>query len=305
MINLNSNPTWGLALSGSGNRTSFYIGFLEVLEKENLKPDFLSACSGACLVAAAYACGTLGDLKKEVLKFEAEEIKDMFQKSDQGGLYHTRKLESYLNRHTKNLNLEDVKPSMCFGAVDINSGEKVWLSLGSIAKAACVSCTIPGLVEPHLWGGRVLVDGGLLTTIPIQPLRDCGVGYVVGVNMRGTKYIFENGTMSIKKILNQIKKLFFWEYLENFFYAKHEKNFNPKVPNLLTVLSKSLDLAIKAEKEDEAELPSDLLITPDMGEYDARDFSNANIVRFYELGKLTALEYVPKIKEMLKAKVNA
>ena len=46
----NLKPTWGLALSGSGNRTSFYLGFLEILEAENLKPDFLSACSGDCLL---------------------------------------------------------------------------------------------------------------------------------------------------------------------------------------------------------------------------------------------------------------
>ncbi len=307
MLDLNTKPTWGLALSGSGNRTSFYIGFLEVLEKENLNPDFLSACSGACLVAAAYACGTLQNLKKEVLAFESEDVKALFQKSDHGGLYHTRNLEVFLSRHTKNSDFENVKPSMCFGAVDINSGEKVWLALGNIAKAACVSCTVPGLIEPHIWGGRILVDGGLLTTMPTKPLKDCKVDFIVGVNMRGTKHIFENGTVTLRKVINFVKKFFFWEYLESLFKdEKAENGLNTKSPGMLTVLGKSLDLAIKAQEDEEENEPEcDLLITPDMGVYDSRDFSNSHIIRFYELGKETAVEYVPKIKEMLKVKIHA
>ena len=39
-------PTLGLALSGSGDRTTFYIGFLEVLDEAGIKIDYISACSG-------------------------------------------------------------------------------------------------------------------------------------------------------------------------------------------------------------------------------------------------------------------
>ena len=64
-----SAPTLGLALSGSGNRTTFYIGFLEVLTESGIKVDDISACSGGCWVAAAFACGTLPEFKKIIFDF--------------------------------------------------------------------------------------------------------------------------------------------------------------------------------------------------------------------------------------------
>ena len=54
----------GLALGGGILRGMAHIGALEVLAENDIVPDILTGCSSGALVAAAYGCGTLGELKK-------------------------------------------------------------------------------------------------------------------------------------------------------------------------------------------------------------------------------------------------
>ena len=77
----NSKPTLGLALSGSGNRTSFYIGFLEVLQEKGIHLDYITACSGGCLAALAFSCGTLPEFKEKVFSLDRETLKTYFTRS--------------------------------------------------------------------------------------------------------------------------------------------------------------------------------------------------------------------------------
>ena len=58
-------PKLGLALSGAAARSAFYLGFVEVLKENDVPIAIITAQSGASIVAASYACGTLGTLKKD------------------------------------------------------------------------------------------------------------------------------------------------------------------------------------------------------------------------------------------------
>ncbi len=149
-----SKPTLGLALSGSGNRTSFYIGFLEVLKENNIDIDYIAACSGGALVAAAYACGTLDDLKTFGLNTSSKDlIKILTKKRGVGGLYSLDEAESTIvEKITKGKTFDQVKPIMTFVAVDIEKGELHDLCMGDIARAVRISCTTPALFEPVQWG---------------------------------------------------------------------------------------------------------------------------------------------------------
>jgi NTE family protein len=50
-------------------------------------------------------------------------------------------------------------------------GESVFYSSGELIKPVLASCSIPGLFEPVSFEGRVLVDGGVLNNMPIEPLQ--------------------------------------------------------------------------------------------------------------------------------------
>lgn len=299
-----TNPTLGLALSGSGNRTTFYIGFLEVFEERGIKVDFISASSGGSMVAAAYACGTLKQFKETVLALNNESLKNFIGPGEKGGLYSLNPMEEQMRQFTKGLTFEEVRPLMSFVAVDIENGEQVELCMGDIARASRISCTLPGAFEPVKWGSRTLVDGGLLNQVPIKALKHFPVDVAVGVNMRGTKHIFTKNQIALKKVYNVFKKVLLIDEVEGLIksaFGSQEINFEA-TPGLFGVISKSMDLAIQAEKRGEEETECDLMIIPNVPLLKRDIFTKFH--PFYEMGRKCAEENLPKILELIEQKVN-
>jgi predicted acylesterase/phospholipase RssA len=304
-VNKTEKPTLGLAFSGGGNGSSFYIGFLEVMDENNIKPNYIAACSGGCLVAAAYACGTLPEFKKMALSLNKEKAKAFFKKSDGGGLYSMDLIEEEIRKYTKNFNFEDVRPLMGFMAVDLENGEKIILSMGDIARAARISCTLPAVFSPVKWGGKTLVDGGLLSYVPGDLLKQANMDVTIGINMRGHKFIFAENFITGKKMYNYLKHFLYIDQISDFFEEINgldEPNFE-KVPGIFSVIGKSLDLAIAARKQNLEEIEAcDLTIFPETPSIKTWAFSPESIKFDYESGRETAHKYLPEIFKLLDSK---
>jgi predicted acylesterase/phospholipase RssA len=300
-----AKKTLGLALSGSGNRSTFYIGFLEGLEESGIKPDYIAASSGGSLVAAAYACGTLPEFKERILSMTKETLRTYLVKSSGGGLFGLGLLEEEIRKYTKGLRFEEVRPLMGFVAVDIENGEKVLMSMGDIAHAACVSCALPGVFDPEKWGGKTLIDGGLLITVPTEYLKLAGMDISVGINMRGTRHIFTQKQLTARRIYNFIKKIFFIDEFNEFF-DNWPPVFDADIqhkPKLFSVIGKSLDLAIAANKiDDHAEELCDLMITPDIPTFKRNSFTSESLKFYSEAGRKAAKQYAPVIWELMQKK---
>jgi predicted acylesterase/phospholipase RssA len=304
-----TNPTLGLALSGSGNRTTFYIGFLEVLDEAGIKIDYISACSGGCLVAAAYACGTLPQIKEMALALNFKGIREIMTKEKgKGGLYKLDYLENILNtKFTKGLHFDEVKPIMVFTAVDIENGELVDLCIGEIARAARISCTTPALFESVKWGNRVLVDGGVLSVVPSASLKKFSPDVTVSLDLAQTPYIFTGVQISAKKVYNFVKKFLLINQMMDLVHhvlpEDTEVDFE-KSPKLFGVWGKSLDLAMYANNRYSDLDGCDLAIKPNLKNNNRVDLSSNAISKYYQMGRQVAEENLPKIKELIKAKSN-
>lgn len=302
----NSQPTIGLALSGSGNRSTFYIGFLERLSEAGITIDYISAMSGGSLVASAYACGKLPEFKTLALKINKHTIHNYIQKSQgHGGLYSLQYFENFLRNMLGGLTFEEVKPKMAFVAVDIETGQQVTLCLGDIAKAVCISCTLPGIFEPVKWGDRTLVDGGLLNQIPLDVLKDWGADVMIAVNTRGTKHIFTENQINFKKVLNYFKKYLLIDTLTSWvggLTKDDEIHDFTKKPGIFTVLGKSLDIAVQASSKENNMPQADLLIAPQMDISFPADFSEKSMQFYYDFGRKIAEENIVKINEIIKSK---
>ena len=299
-------PKIGLALSGSGDRSTFYIGFLERLKELNVPIDYITACSGGSLVASAYACGTLANFKKLALSLTDESLKSFLVKGKtRGGLYSLDIVEERLREFTGGKTFEEVRPIMSFITVDIETGEQIYLCMGDIAKAARISCTLPGAFEPVKWGSRTLVDGGLLSFIPLDELKRFPVDITIGVNMRGTRHIFTQRQINLKKVLNILGRVLFVGEMKGLVKGlieneDEEINFE-KNPRTISVLNKSLNLAIAAQKTDgQADLSCDLMIAPKVPRVGKNLLDH--LAPYYEIGRRCAEENAPKILELIKAK---
>jgi predicted acylesterase/phospholipase RssA len=303
-----NRPTVGLALSGAGNRSSFYIGFLEVLDENNINLDYIVAMSGASLVSAAYACKTMPAFKEKILALDSKGVKALLSKGREGGLYSLDGLEKELKlNYTKGFTFDEVRPLLSFVAADIHTGEIVDLCIGDIAKAACASCTLPGVFSPVEWGNRTLVDGGILSQVPVTSLKKFGPDVTIGVNMRGTKNIFSSKLITFKKVLNFFRKIFFIGKLETFidqFIGDDEDQ--KRDLGLFAVLGKSLDVVIKAIKNGESEPEdADLMIIPELIHPNKSEFSPKTSQFYYKAGREVALDNLHLIRQVIKKKAEA
>jgi len=68
-------------------------------------------------------------------------------------------------------------------AADLESGEAVAIGEGSLTTAIRASMSIPGLLAPVEWQGKLLVDGGIANNLPIDVVRDMGADIVIAVDI--------------------------------------------------------------------------------------------------------------------------
>ncbi len=317
-------PMVGLALSGASSRSVFYIGFLEKLQENNFPIDFISAMSGAAVVAASFSSGTLNKLKKFSLELDKEVVFSLIEKSSSStGLYSLAKTEEFLRNFTENKRFEEVSPRLGIVTTDINSGEEVVLQIGDIAKAVCASCAMPGIFEPLQWGHMTLIDGGVLNVVPGNVVRNAGADLIIGVDMRSNRHVFSPWQIKVKRVSNYLKKLFMakqvgqlWtrliqlldypEFFQNY-PPTEELQPNQKYPKMFSVIGRSLDLAIEAQqKPQDDNFNSDILIVPRNRPIPFwkkylythfTDFSHTGY--YYKLGQETATEYLPKLWQAL------
>ncbi len=195
-----------------------HIGVLEVLEEHGIPIDYISACSSGTIIAASYACGTLNDLKAELFRSDRQTFLKLLElEESEKGVFSLERGEEFIKRFTLGKRFEDVKPMLNFVACDIKTAEPVSLSLGDIARACRISCSVPFLFSPVMWGNRVLVDGGLFTLVPIDQVRQLGADVVIGVDIAATRHMFKKRYINAWRGFKYLKKSFLFSFLDRVF----------------------------------------------------------------------------------------
>lgn len=222
----------GLALSGGGAKGAAHIGVLKALEDEGVKIEYISGTSSGSIIAGLYACGYLpsdlikffnmycsgiGDFDKLVgLKILSTAFTG---KIGIKGLAKGDKLEYIIKNFCQKkqvIDISDIKFPLAIPTVDINSGEVVYFLSksvnefnnlsrsvyddiptykynGKIASIIRASSSFPGVFEPKIFDGRILVDGGVRVNTPVSILRKMGATKVISVAFdRNRKYTDNN-----------------------------------------------------------------------------------------------------------------
>jgi NTE family protein len=66
----------------------------------------------------------------------------------------------------------------------LRNGEKVVLNSGSVARAVQASCSLPVIFTPARINGRLLVDGGASSQLPVLTAKEVlGAKFVIGVDV--------------------------------------------------------------------------------------------------------------------------
>lgn len=176
-----------LVLGSGGARGWAHIGVVRALKKRGFKPDLVVGTSIGALVGAMVAAGTFETFDREINVFSPIKLAKFFTEVHlpQHGLLSGRPVLDWLVQpHLLGLRtFSELKVPFAAVATDLYREREVVLREGNVAQAVRASIAIPGIFDPVVRGNAVLVDGGLVSPVPVNVARQLGAEVVVAVDI--------------------------------------------------------------------------------------------------------------------------
>jgi NTE family protein len=249
------------------------VGVLRVLEREGIPIDVLAGTSIGSLIGGLYAAGhSLDEITQFALHFQnrlklRSGLLDL-NLPPRTGLIGGRRFRNYLEQIFEGVTFEELKIPFYVIAADLLTGEEVVFEEGSVADAVRASTSIIGILSPHQYNGRYLVDGGAVNPLPSGTLADKGANIIIASRTIPSLEDEREGAQNGRrwKSLNHI-----WGVLSNY-QSLMEREI------IKTRLS-----------------PVDVLIHPQVEVYTATDYQHA--ADLILLGKEAAEQAVDEIKQ--------
>ena len=285
-----------LVLSGGGIKGYAHLGVLRVLERENIKIDYITGTSIGALIGTLYSIGySIDDIEKVLDIINVENFLETGSDTTNLPLDKKESLKKYSfyinfdnelnfslpkglkgNRETylvvKNLlknyanikNFDDFPIPLRIIATNLNTGETKAFSKGDVSKILIASMAIPTIFEPVEIDENIYVDGLVSRNLPVEEAYDMGADLVIASDI---------GAPIVKK--------------DNY--------------NILSVLSQMSTIQSSNITNISREKAS-ILISPNIKDISAIDSSKKNDL--INLGKIAAEEQVSKLKELPKNSSN-
>jgi len=179
-------PKVALVLGGGAARGFAHVGVLRVFEEEGIPVELIVGTSVGSLVGAMYADGKDShQLERIAVALDRDDFFDFSAgRAVFGtGLAKGERLARFVERHVSRRRIEELPIPFAAIATDLDTGERVVLTEGSVVEAVRASCAIPGIFEPIRARGRLLVDGGVVANLPVAVARELGADVVIAVDV--------------------------------------------------------------------------------------------------------------------------
>jgi NTE family protein len=179
-----NRKTVSLALGSGGARGFAHIGAIEVLLREGFEIGAVSGSSMGALIGGMHCAGKLDPFSEwaaNLSRMETFRLMD-FTFSGQGVVKGQKVMET-LRTLLGDIRIEDFGKPYTAVAIDIRTKEEIWLQKGDFFEVIRASSAIPSFVTPYKLDGRILVDGGVLNPLPIEPLLPKRTDLLVAVNI--------------------------------------------------------------------------------------------------------------------------
>lgn len=179
--------TLGFALGSGGSRGIAHIGFLQALEEENIRADYVTGCSMGAIVGACYCAGvSMERLKTRALALRLSQIATLnLTPMRANGLFRLNKARELLLEFLGEKTFEELEIPFCCVAVDLKAGKLAELREGIVVDSALASGSIPGAFTPTTIDDKVYIDGGILERVPVETLKRMGADVVIAVDVLG------------------------------------------------------------------------------------------------------------------------
>ena len=178
-----------LVLSGGGARGLAHIGAIETLESHGYEITSIAGCSMGALIGGMYAAGKLPEVKDWVLALDRRKVLSLvdFSLSLTHLVKGDRVMEA-LKEVVPDVNIEDLPIPYTAVATDWNSGKEVVFDHGSLYDAIRASISIPLFLNPVRREDMLLVDGGLVNSLPLNRVVRHSGDLLFGINVSTHDY---------------------------------------------------------------------------------------------------------------------
>ncbi|MFC2176595.1 patatin-like phospholipase family protein [Bacteroidota bacterium] len=200
-----SGKTVSLALGSGGARGFAHIGVIEVLLENGFQIRNIAGTSMGACVGGMYCAGKMDEFKDWVLKLnkrEAFRLMD-FTMSTQGVMKGQKVMET-LKTLLGEINVEDFNIGYTAVATDVNTKEEIWMRTGDLYNVMRASSSLPTLMTPVRLGDRLLIDGGVLNPLPIEPLLPKQTDIIIAVNINANSDNHQRFREIDRKVLAEI-----------------------------------------------------------------------------------------------------
>ncbi len=296
-----SNNLVGVAFGSGAALGLAHVGVLKVLERENIPIDIIAGSSIGALIGSLYAVGkTAAEVEKIALKINTQlgmiRLLD-FNLFPVRGLLHGKLVVKHFSSYLGNKTFEEAKIPLKVTGANLSTRQAHIYDSGYIAEAVRGSIAIPAIFKPVFLNKQMIVDGGILSPLPIGALQQAGANKIIAVNVFPTsKDILERRLMREEEEEKEARTIRRKNFL---FRSAHQlkklcsKAFFPNVFDILMNTIQSMEAQI-SEIESEA---ADLVIRPVM--------ANASWVEFFKpqpfikKGEEETVKMLPKIKALV------
>lgn len=286
-------PRIGLVLSGGGSRGMAHIGVMQVLEDNQIPIDLIVGSSIGSVIGGLYAAGYT--CEEMISLLETIDWTDIYRDDTQRStLFPSQKNEkdrylfsirfkgfnpyipsaftpghkviTFLSdlvlkaRYQARSNFNNLKIPFRAVSTDLVSGKLVVLKKGNLAEAINASLAVPLLFAPVSLETMLLVDGGLLSNLPVDVAKNEGMDVVIAVD-------------ATARLRSKDKIQAPWEIVD-------------QATTIMSGISKEIQ-----------KVNADILIKPDLG--DTPNDAFTNIRELVEIGKTAALQNLEHIQNHL------
>ena len=316
----NKNLKVALVLSGGGVKGYAHLGVLRVLERENIKIDYITGTSIGALVGTLYSIGYsvdeiekfLDDVnvssfletvtdntnlsleKKESLKkYSAylsfdNELNFSFPKGLKGTGEEYLILKKILGKYEYMDSFDNFPIPLRIVATNLNTGETKAFSKGDVAKVLIASMAIPSIFEPMKIDGEIYVDGLVSRNLPVEEAYEMGADIVIASDIGAP--VVEKDDYNILSVMSQANTI----QASNITKVSREKAsilISPDIKDISAIASSKKEELMKLGKvAAEKEIDKIRLLTKNDNEKKKEKFVNDNDVKII----INKIEYSEK-----------
>jgi predicted acylesterase/phospholipase RssA/CRP-like cAMP-binding protein len=265
----------GVVLSGGGARGAVHLGVLRALEEAGVPIDAVGGSSIGAIMGATYAMGWDSAKRMQVIRdgYGAGWVREATLPLV--SLLRGRRLSETLQGAFGDIQIEDLPTEFVCVSTNLSRGEVELHRRGTVWRAIRASSSIPGVFSPVFAGGDLLVDGGVLSHLPVRPVRDrVGEGRIVAVDLR------KDVDLHVEHDFGTF--LSGWEVLQQRLHPRRRQR--ARIPSIGALLVRVSELGSALEERMSEASAIDVRLRPPTVGYGLMDFSTATADALFDAG---------------------